>query len=64
MTMASDGLPEWQTIESTKSGYYQGKGGWEEEFEYGGIRHHAVLWPSVDGKGIRDSLIFAALQGV
>jgi len=55
--MASNGCREWLTIEPTKSGYYQGKGGWEEEFEYGGIRYHAVLWPSGDGKGIQDPLL-------
>lgn len=55
--MASDSLPGWANVRIIDTGYYRGKGGWEELFDYGGIRYHALLWHSVDGKGIQDGLL-------
>jgi tRNA A-37 threonylcarbamoyl transferase component Bud32 len=37
--------------------YHRGRGGWQELFDYGGIRYHARLFPSLDGNGIQDDTL-------
>jgi len=34
--------------------YSSSKGGWEELFDYGGLRYHLLLDPSKDGLGVQD----------
>jgi hypothetical protein len=59
--MTSDGLPEWRKVRPINGRYHRGSGGWEELFDFGGIRYHGRLFPSTDGKGIQDeSLLLLA----
>lgn len=55
--MTHDSLSGWANVSHVNSGYRRGRGGWEELFDYGGIRYHARLFPSCDGKGIQDELL-------
>jgi hypothetical protein len=52
--MASNSIPDIKMINGV---YSEGKGGWAELFEYGGIRYNALLRPSVDGRGVQDGLL-------
>ena len=45
-----DSVPQWRSATIVDGGYYDDRGGWEEVFDYGGIRYHTALWPSQDGK--------------
>jgi hypothetical protein len=55
--MTSDTIPEWTNASIVNSAYHQRSGGWEELFDYGGIRYHAILWPSKDGNGLQDRML-------
>jgi tRNA A-37 threonylcarbamoyl transferase component Bud32 len=55
--MASDSIPEWMNVKIINGEYSEGKGGWAELFEYGGIRYNALLRPSVDRRGVQDGLL-------
>jgi hypothetical protein len=37
--------------------YHQRSRGWEELFDYHGIRYHAILWHSKDGNGLQDRML-------
>ena len=50
-------LPAWATINPLNGCYGEGKGDWEELFDYGGIRYHACLYPSDDGNGVQDEIL-------
>ena len=53
-----DSLPKWLNVRVVNGRYLRGKPGeWEELFDYGGIRYHACLSPSSDGKGIQDEIL-------
>ena len=56
--MTSDDLPGWRKVRIINGRYHkEAGGGWEELFDYGGIRYHARLFPTVDGNGIQDQLL-------
>lgn len=56
--MASADLPGWRKVRIINGWYHkEAGGGWEELFDYGGIRYHGRLFPSADGKGIQDQLL-------
>jgi serine/threonine protein kinase len=50
-------FPEWTYATIVNSGYHDDSGGWEEVFDYGGVRYHALLWPSQDGTGLQDAML-------
>ena len=52
-----NGVTAWMNVNHVNSRYHEGRGGWEELFDYGGIRYHTRLSPSRDGNGIQDQLL-------
>ena len=48
---------ESMNVRVVNSMYHRGRGGWQELFDYGGIRYHARLFPSLDGNGIQDDTL-------
>jgi len=60
MTIGESNVPDWANIRTVDGRYRKGgRGGWEEVFDYGGIRYHARLFPSEDGQGIQDKLLLS-----
>jgi len=55
----SNSSPESMNVRLVNGNYHQGTGGWEELFDYGGIRYHARLFPSLDGNGIQDKMLLS-----
>ena len=51
--MASDNIPEWMNVKIINGLYSGARGGWQELFEYGGIRYNSFLRPNVDGGEFR-----------
>ena len=39
--------------------YHERRGGWDELFDYGGVRYHARLFPNHDGKGIQNAILLS-----
>ena len=50
-------LAEWTYATIVDAAYHDDRGGWEEVFDYRGLRYHAILWPSPDGTGLQDTLL-------
>src|SRR5579862_4375497 len=50
-------FPEWTYATVVDGMYHQDRGGWEEVFDYRGLRYHVILWPSTDGTGLQDGLL-------
>jgi serine/threonine protein kinase len=50
-------LPVWAKVRVINAGYLNRRGGWQEIFDYAGVRYQALLSPSADRKGVQDELL-------